>query len=380
VVNCGRRWGKTTLAEDEACNSAIQGRRVGWFAPTYKDLVDSWHRVERILAPVMARKNTQERRMDLITGGRLEFWTLQDKDAGRGRGYHLVVIDEAAHVPHLEYSWRYAIRPTLTDTRGRALFCSTPNGAGTFYHNLWLRGQGDNPAWASWTFPSWTNPYLAPGEIDEARADLPAAVFRQEYAAEFVEALGAVFRNVRNVATVTGEKALRGAHKGHRIYAGIDWGRQVDFTVVAIYCGDCGLMPGFLRMRGMDYMVQAERVRAYLEHWRPSLVMVEINAMGQPIFEVLARWGLPVRAFETNLRSKAQAIEALALAFEKQEIAIPDNPVLVGELLAYRGEPTKWGIMSYSGPEGGHDDTVIALALAYHASLQYRGGLILFEV
>ena len=77
--------------------------------------------------------------------------------------------------------------------------------------------------------------------------------------------------------------------------------------------------------------------------------------------------GLPVRAFQTTNATKAQIIDALALAFERGEITILNDPTLVGELQAYEMQRLPSGMARYSAPEGMHDDTVMALALAWHA-------------
>jgi hypothetical protein len=55
-----------------------------------------------------------------------------------------------------------------------------------------------------------------------------------------------------------------------------------------------------------------------------------------------------------------------ALAFEREEIKIQNDPVLIGELQSFEGTtlPAS-GLLRYSAPEGQHDDTVIALALAW---------------
>ena len=58
-------------------------------------------------------------------------------------------------------------------------------------------------------------------------------------------------------------------------------------------------------------------------------------------------------------------IDALAMAFEQGAIRILNDPVLVGELQAYEMERLPSGMLRYSAPEGMHDDTVIALALAW---------------
>jgi hypothetical protein len=68
-----------------------------------------------------------------------------------------------------------------------------------------------------------------------------------------------------------------------------------------------------------------------------------------------------------------QAIEALALALERGDIRILNDPILVSELVAYQSERLPSGLLRYGAPNGGHDDTVIALALAWSAiTVQHR--------
>jgi hypothetical protein len=83
------------------------------------------------------------------------------------------------------------------------------------------------------------------------------------------------------------------------------------------------------------------------------------------VIEQLQRDGLKVKPFLTTNASKSEAVEALALAFERNEIRIPNDPVLIGELQAFEAKPLPSGLMRYAAPEGGHDDTVLALAIAW---------------
>ena len=59
-------------------------------------------------------------------------------------------------------------------------------------------------------------------------------------------------------------------------------------------------------------------------------------------------------------------IQSLQSAFEHDELRILPDPVQVNELQAYESKRTAAGF-SYSAPPGMHDDTVMALALAWHA-------------
>ena len=73
-----------------------------------------------------------------------------------------------------------------------------------------------------------------------------------------------------------------------------------------------------------------------------------------------------MQAFTTTNASKMRVIDALALAFERQEIRILPDPILIAELQSFEMERLPSGLMRYSAPEGLHDDTVMALALAWH--------------
>ena len=88
--------------------------------------------------------------------------------------------------------------------------------------------------------------------------------------------------------------------------------------------------------------------------------------MGGPLIEQLQRMRLPVQSFHTSAASKTQAIEALSLAFEQGAVRLPSVQWLIDELLAFDQERLPSGSMRYCAPRGGHDDGVMALAIAWH--------------
>jgi phage terminase large subunit-like protein len=101
VVCCGRRFGKTILGEDVLIGPALEGKPVAWFSPTYKMLAEVWRDLRRVLAPVTRRVSMQEHRLELVTGGLVECWSLDSPDVARGRKYARVVVDEAAMIAGL---------------------------------------------------------------------------------------------------------------------------------------------------------------------------------------------------------------------------------------------------------------------------------------
>jgi hypothetical protein len=80
--------------------------------------------------------------------------------------------------------------------------------------------------------------------------------------------------------------------------------------------------------------------------------------------------GIQVQGFVFTASSKPPLIESLALAFEREEVRWLDDPVATLELEAYERQVSgTTGRSAYSAPEGLHDDTVMARALANQARL-----------
>lgn len=141
--------------------------------------------------------NAEIRKVDQMavfpSGGSVQVRSADNPDSLRGEGLDYLVIDEAAHIKQWDATWNQALRPALSDREGRALFISTPRGHNHFYE-LFQEAKAGREGWSAFQFPSWSNPFLAQSEIDDAKRDLPGLVFRQEYGAEFVQLAGALFR------------------------------------------------------------------------------------------------------------------------------------------------------------------------------------------
>ena len=361
VLACGRRFGKTMLGVDLLVDKAIDGCLVGWFSPTYRMLNEVWKAIHETTRPLHSRVSLQEHRIELITGGVIDCWSLDAYDSVRGRKYHRVIIDEAAMVPDLGDAWQAAIRPTLTDYTGDAFFLSTPKGI-NFFHECYSRGVDQTQSeWKAWHAPTTANPYMDPAEVEAARQELPEQVFRQEYLAEFLQNDGAVFRNIDACLSPD-----TGNHKGHRLFAGVDWGQQNDFTVISVVCATCHREVELDRFNKIEWAFQRARLKAVMDRWGVLAVVAESNSIGQPNLEALVREGLPVRGFETTASSKPPLIQSLALALERAECQWLPDPVGRVELLSYEAKRNATtGRVSYSAPSGGHDDTVMARALAW---------------
>ena len=359
VVDAGRRWGKTRLGVNECLDVAAKGGRAWWISPSYKMSEVGWRPIRRLGHRIGAEVRLVDRMITLPNGGSVTVRSADNPDSLRGEGLDFVVFDESGVTK--ETAWTEALRPSLSDRLGRAMFIGTPKGHNWFWR-YWQKGQMGEEDWASWQFPTSSNPYIPPGEIEKAKADLPERIFLQEYMAEFIDDAGGVFRRVMEATTA---RAQDGRADGHEYIFGVDWGKHEDYTVIMVLDATDSAVVNIDRFNRIDYALQTGRLKALAERFQPTAVVAERNSMGDPLIEQLLRDGLPMVPFTTTNASKAIAIDALALAFERGTVQIPADPVLIGELQAYEQERLPSGMMRYNAPEGMHDDMVIALALAW---------------
>ena len=364
VLCCGRRFGKTTLGIIRLIEIAlVEGKPVAWFAPNIRLLGDVWRELHKLLKGAIIKSTEQDWRIELKNGGSIEMWSLDSSDSGRGRTYALVVIDEAAIVPNLERAWEETIRPMLADYEGEAWFLSTPKGM-NYFKTLFDRGQDPSfKNWASWQMPNSENPFMPSAEIEEARQGSESA-FNQEWLAQFINGEGSVFRHVVEAATIVpGGKP----EAGHAYVIGCDWGRSNDPTAFVVLDLTDRKVVELVCCHREEYAMQRGRLKGLADRWKPQQIIAEKNSIGGPIIEQLRRDGLRVQAFTTTNPSKARAIEDLALALEQRDIRILNDPRLISELLACQGVQLPSGQTRYEAPSGGHDDCVMALAIAWTA-------------
>lgn len=361
VVACGRRWGKTKLGINRLVGPAAEGYPVGWFSPTYKMLAEVWRETREVLGSLTARVSVQEHRIELITGGVVDMWSLDAADSVRGRKYKRVVCDEAAMVPNLTDAWNAVIRPTLTDYIGDAWFLSTPKGQ-NFFWQLYNQGQDEFfPDFGSWKMPTTANPIISPDEVEAARGSLPERVFQQEYLAEFLEESGGVFRCIRE-AIDKGRRGNQEPEKGHQYSLGVDLARVEDFTVLAVLAHS-GRQVYHERFNQISWERQISAIVRVAQRYNAQ-VWLDSTGVGDPIFEALRGHKLRVSGYQFTNHSKEALINSLALALENRERRLMDISAQTAELSAYQYELTPSRNVRMNAPEGMHDDCVIALALA----------------
>lgn len=203
VINCGRRFGKSTLAALEMVGKAYgtEDARVPYYAPTRDDARDIMWRILKEVARPVVIGDPNESRLELNIrnqfGGHsliaLYGWeSVQERGKGVGVKNNYVVFDEVAKYKNFWYGWQEILRPTLLDLKGGAMFVSTPNGYNHFYDLSLL--EGVDLDYKYFHFTSYDNPHLPMEEINKMKTEMTEDRFAQEVIGEFRKKEGLVYK------------------------------------------------------------------------------------------------------------------------------------------------------------------------------------------
>ena len=332
-----------------------------------------WRDLKASLAPNKTVTISEtEHRIDTPRGGMIAVRSAHHPDSLRGEGLDLAVLDEAAFMERR--LWHEIVRPMLATTRGEALFLSTPFGRNWFWELYRIGLDPEEWDWQSFRRPSAENPEIAPDELESIRRQTSERVWRTEYEAQFTDDNGSVFRGLQE-AIIPGR--ILAPHPDHEYVAGVDWGRNYDYTVIAIIDATERRLVALDRFNQIGWSLQRGRLQLMVQRWRPRIIWAEANSFGAPNIEALQQEGLPMRSFVTTSKSKSPLIESLALAIERGYLGLLDDAVLLSELSNYSLVQLPGGGYRYGAPKGMHDDTVIATALAWHG-IEHGGPLYAF--
>ncbi len=352
AIRCGRRWGKTKFGATIACDRAAKGQYYGLFAPDYKRLAETYRECAAILAPVTSNASQNAGIINTRNGGLIEFWTLEDENAGRSRRYHGVIMDEVAFAKdNMTAIWERSIEPTLLDFGGRAYAMSNTNGIAE-ENFFWRICNIADYGFVNYHAPTNDNPLLPlrrPGEsetdhavrrlraFEALRAKTVPLVYQQEYLADFVDFSGASFFQ-RDKLLVNGQPVAE-PPLIDAVFAVIDTavkdGKEHDGTAV-IYFGVSKSFGHPLVILDWD-IVQIEG--ALLETWLPTVyqnlaaltqriqcrmgslgVFIEDKASGTILLQQAARrnWdAAPIESALTELGKDGRAISVSGYVYQE---------------------------------------------------------------
>ena len=399
IVACwGRQTGKSTTAALKALHFAFtgRGRTVLIISPSLRQSRLMFSKVRaflharvlvngRELLPLEGSVVKEARSGILLSSGSRIIPLPCSPDRVRGFTAHMVVVDEVSFVP--EELITDVLMPMLATTDGYIILLGTP---WTREHVFYRAFSGQLPGWSIHHVPSSECPLIKREFLEEQRAIMPEADFRREYMAEFVEE-GAYFFPPSLLLSCI-KPSLQLAHRawelgkishGRELYAGLDLGKLRDQSVLAVV--EREPEEGHLVLRllrafdiGTPYSLILEEVVSTCEALGVARLAVDRSGPGEAVFEGLAARlrGCLVEGFKFTVESKAKLLSSLKLLMEKGQILMPYDRDLLAQLSSITQELSPTGRLLLKHPPGGHDDMVMALALACWAASRPAGAAV----
>ena len=370
IACVGRQFGKSLMAMNLVLYWGINKgpAKILWVSPVYSQTDKVQKELMQAIGDsgIVKSCNYSSNEITLKNGTTILFRSAERYDNIRGLTCDYGVIDEAAFCK--DEAWQEAIRPVFMVRGKKVLFISTPKGKNFFYDLYQLGINEDYPQYKNYTGTSYDTPYIDPIDITDAKKTLPENVFKQEYLAAFIDSGGEVFSNL-DKNTFAAYPQPQG-----KVFCGIDLGKQEDYTV-ATFIDSRGQVVDIYRSNAQEWTTMVTEIVTRIRKWNAT-TMIEVNSIGDVIFEMVKKQWQDTHPFVTTSKSKQEIVEGLILDMNDTVIKIPQPQLfswLYNELsmFTYDYNP-KTRSIKYGHPSGQHDDTVISLAIANYNRKQNK--------
>jgi PBSX family phage terminase large subunit len=220
VLVTGRRFGKTTLGVRQLFfNARLPDQNVWAVLPSYRQARNVWwDQVKKKAIELNWAKKINEADLSIIlkNGSKISLKGADNRDALRGAKLNYIFLDECANIDKEAYT--EVLRPTLSDTGGKAMFAGTPKGISNWLYDIYQQGQDPTETnWSSYQFTTIQGGFVPEDEIEQAKQELDQKVFKQEYEGTFENYEGRIyygFDRKENVRDFTFEQRQNIIHVG----------------------------------------------------------------------------------------------------------------------------------------------------------------------
>ncbi len=377
VLACGRRWGKT-----DACAVQILSK-----------LTDDKPRRQLIIAPTKAQAKMIYKRIvslikrllnkDLWFQKFIDIPTFRDSDMEITIGHHTICArsagqkhnlrgDEADHIAVDEAAFvtreviDEVLSPMMATTDGELTLISTPKGTNHFYEQFseGIKTDHDKDEFFSLQSPSSDNPMVIANFLEKQKKLLSASAYQTEYEAKFVQHDGYVFSReaVERCVHLEPESEIDGPD-----IIAIDWARYHDYTALVVLRGHqtrASVLEAD-RLQRTGWKEQIEWVKSITDRYPNARIVCDTTGVGDGITSWL-REELKTKSVKDHTitaTNKPQLIDGLVKLIEREHIQLPDYKPLREELDNFEATRSATGHITLAA-QCGHDDLVIALALA----------------
>ena len=374
ATKCGKTASHIVWLFEKALQCKVN-QSVWWIAPTFGQAKIAFNRMKtQVSDRALFKANETNLIITLITGAKIEFKTAEKPDNLYGDDVYAAVFDEFTRAR--EAGW-FALRSTLTSTGGQCKFIgnakdnknwgnklanaakSTKNIANGGEYEFFKITAYDAAAAGMKTKEGL--PFI--DEIESAKRDLPPSVFAELYLAEPSEngshPFGLKFIELSCQPTLSTNPT---------VCFGIDLGKKSDYVSV-IGFDQWGCQSYYETWNKKNWQVTIDKIKILPD----VATRVDATGLGDVVVDQIKHFRNNTDGYIFTQGSKQRLMEGLELAFHQRKIVIADDSDIINgtgrlrsQLEKYETTFTRMGI-SYSAPDGDHDDDVCALSLAWEA-------------
>jgi hypothetical protein len=223
-----------------------------------------------------------------------------------------------------------------------------------------------------WSFRPWKfldRPTATPEQLADAAKELGGEDnpdFRRYYLGETIRGEGAFFYGLDRVATGEPE----GPREGEQYVIGVDCsgsGANADYFVASVWRRSDNRQVAVSRHKGPPSEQQADEIVRLSGEFNDAIAVVEVNGPGGPIHQDVVRSGVPAFGFNTQAKSKTEALYDYRSDISNRRVTLLADEYQMREHLQFQRRRSGFGNERLTAPSGGHDDLVMANALAVHA-------------
>lgn len=412
IMRCGNRFGKDLHAIGEGVMKFLEmlneERSIDvnppvlfWIiAPNMRLARQNWRDLKKLLPKDMVINiSLSNLTIETMNGGIIEVHSADDPETLVGVGLDIVTITEAARIRELDVVWAN-LRQRLDSpgrgpngTGGIAIINSTPKGR-TYFYKLCQMGDKNastySPSYETFHFTTWDNPYMAAKRYtvvghdamgnpitfeDEIRMGMTLDRYKQDYLAEFIMEINAVFPNYEKVLV---RPPTRDEEEISKFWE--EWEKPESFEMYTIGYDPASKgdgSPCVIRdskgkvikidmMSRLDWEAQWDKLEMYSRLYNNATVNFGQTGLGETIGSQLTKRGVPNNPINEQGGNKAKLVEDFAIVVEQRWCQIPWSNEAEKQLQDYvsvdrNGRSTQY----HNATDSGHDDIVSGLYFCF---------------
>ena len=322
-------------------------------------------------------KKIQREAIWLRNGSVIKFYP-NSPDLIRGETADMIYVDEAAMFRDDRYMFNHVLKHMLATTErkghGYLYVSSTPKNMRSLFYEMCQPESGFSHHHVTWREAVEAG-LISREWVEDMRRQLLPSEFRMELEAEFVEDLDSwlPYDLISScIDPLLEPYSLEDGPRGE-FYIGVDLGKHVDYSVVAVVMRE-GAKLKLVHLHRFPLKTPYANVIGYVKalcknYHRVEAVYVDQTGVGEYIVEDMKESGIPaVKGIILTMHEKEELMTFLKQKMLNRQIAIPHINELIAELNIEKFEVTSEGRIRFNHSAGTHDDMLWAFALAIYAT------------